>query len=73
MDNEMFPLTETYDVRNGEMFGTFSRLLSDDLADWREEGRYPELFAILDAGVTRIREEKESATDDSEWSAVEAQ
>lgn len=67
---DLFPLTEVYEVRNGEMFGSFSRILADDLAIWREEGRYPTLFALLDSGAICIREEKESATDDAEWFAV---
>ncbi len=65
--SEMFPLTEIYEVKNGEMTGSFSHLSKGDLETWKEEGRYPQLFALLESGVTRIREEKESEDADAEW------
>ena len=66
--DEMFPLEEIYEVMDGEMFGKFSRLSAGDLERWREEGRYPELFVLLDRGINRIKEIKESDTADAEWS-----
>lgn len=58
---------EKYDVLDGEMYGSYSEISASDLKAWREEGRYSDLFDLLDRGVTRILEVTYTETSGAEY------